>query len=379
MKVLLLSPLPPPVGGIATWTKQVLDTARGASDLEIDHIDTSIRWRSLTQTNVLSRVIGGGIHAVIQGAMILKRALLNRPHVVHICSAAEFGLARDAMYLACLTILNVRTVLHLHRGKVPDFPELVNRMSWESCFLRLAVRLASTTLVLNRGALEALEKFAPRRVRVLPNMIEMAATQFEQLGRSEPNDKPYVVTFVGHVIARKGIHDLVQAIGSIVHKHRDLELRVIGPCAEQTQRELEALAMTQSGSSQWLRVCGTKDAKEVREALLETTLFCLPSYAEGFPYVILEAMACGVSIVSSPVGAIPEAIGEGGGVLVSPGDVAQLGAAIDGLLRDASRRSSMGRYNYERCAEHFSTSAVFAALVETWTVASSALPAYNKA
>jgi glycosyltransferase involved in cell wall biosynthesis len=84
-------------------------------------------------------------------------------------------------------------------------------------------------------------------------------------------------------------------------------------------------------------------------------IFVLPSLKEGFPYVILEAMAAGLPIVATCVGGVPEAVVEGkGGFLVEPGDAESLARKIAILVESGDLRRSMGEFNRARVREEFS-------------------------
>jgi glycosyltransferase involved in cell wall biosynthesis len=94
-----------------------------------------------------------------------------------------------------------------------------------------------------------------------------------------------------------------------------------------------------------------------REQLLARAAVCvLPSYAEGLPMCVLEAMAAGVPVVASAVGGVPDVVTDGvEGLLVAPGDVAALAAALDRLLRADGLRRRMGTAGRRKAETTFST------------------------
>jgi glycosyltransferase involved in cell wall biosynthesis len=85
-------------------------------------------------------------------------------------------------------------------------------------------------------------------------------------------------------------------------------------------------------------------------------LLVLPSYNEGLPYVVIEAMASGLSVIASSVGGIPEAIRHGeNGYIIEPGDSQSLARYILSLAADREFREAMGEHNRQRAVEHYSS------------------------
>ncbi len=96
-------------------------------------------------------------------------------------------------------------------------------------------------------------------------------------------------------------------------------------------------------------------------------LFVLPSHAEGLPMTVLEAMGAGLPVVSTRVGGIPEAVVDGEtGILLEPGDVVCLAAALRTLAEDPGLRARMGVAGRDRVREKFSTDRFFASFRAIW-------------
>jgi glycosyltransferase involved in cell wall biosynthesis len=99
-------------------------------------------------------------------------------------------------------------------------------------------------------------------------------------------------------------------------------------------------------------------------------LFVLPSYSEGMPSVVLEAMACGKAILSTTVGAVPEMLDIGGprqcGVCVPPQDVDALAVAIAQLLENSELRKEYGRRGRQRAEANYSIHIGCTQLLELW-------------
>jgi glycosyltransferase involved in cell wall biosynthesis len=106
---------------------------------------------------------------------------------------------------------------------------------------------------------------------------------------------------------------------------------------------------------------------EKRRLLDESTVFVLPTYAEGLPIAMLEGMAGGNAIVSTRVGSIPDVLSDDNGVLVDPGDTEALRAALASLLGDRARTERMARTNRRLIEEQYSWESVGEGLVSLYS------------
>lgn len=179
-----------------------------------------------------------------------------------------------------------------------------------------------------------------RRILVAPNAVDVDLFSPGDRERARqrlglPQDRP-IVAFTGHFVERKGPLRLLEALRS----RPDTGAVFIGAGAQRPEGDPVLFA-------------GPQQHGQVVEWLRAADLFVLPTLAEGSPNAVLEAMACGLPIVSSDIPALRETVPPEAGRLVDPLDVPALAAAIGALLDDADLRRSMGRAGRAR-AESFS-------------------------
>lgn len=172
------------------------------------------------------------------------------------------------------------------------------------------------------------------------------------------------ILFVGRLEDLKGPHDLINAFAQVRKGNKDLDstLRFVGdgPARSSLEKQVEELGLRDFVSFE-----GYAPPDTVSEFLQKTAVFCLPSYAEGVPVSLMEAMVHGVPVVSTRVGGISELIVDGeSGLLISPGDVSQLSAALEELLSDAALQSKMGAAGIEKVSSEFSAVGQIESLVE---------------
>ena len=172
---------------------------------------------------------------------------------------------------------------------------------------------------------------------------------------------PRRILFVGHVIPTKGVYELVQACSGI----ENVELRLVGRVEERVKAELQGIASVKGGD--WMKLLGEVGHDDVLREMLSCDMFVFPSYTEGFPNVIIEAMACGTPIISSGVGAIPEILDNGKcGVIIPPQDCNAVRNAVEGLIGDEERKAVLSIVSKERVKAEYSVASVWKQLSSVW-------------
>jgi glycosyltransferase involved in cell wall biosynthesis len=146
--------------------------------------------------------------------------------------------------------------------------------------------------------------------------------------------------FVGNVLESKGARELMAAFGSLAQERTDLDLVVVGegPYAAELRQAAAA-----GGLQERVKLIGRVPHEQLTPWFNAAELVCLPSYAEGLPNVLLEAMACGTPCVASRVGGIPEVVTAQAGLLVPPKDADALTAALRLALDRSWDREALAR------------------------------------
>jgi colanic acid/amylovoran biosynthesis glycosyltransferase len=170
-----------------------------------------------------------------------------------------------------------------------------------------------------------------------------------QFGMRDHSGQGRRLLFVGRLSAVKGVLVLLHAMARLRRRFTDVVLTLVGdgPDRGRIERTVEALELKEH-----VALLGYRSTEEVRELLVHADVFVLPSFAEGVPVVLMEAMASGVPVVASRIAGIPELVEDGvSGVLVPPANSDALARAITRLLEDPSLRRRLaerGRAVVER-------------------------------
>lgn len=270
-----------------------------------------------------------------RAAAITAFALLRgRVRLLHVHSAARGSFWRKALLCAMARLARRPYVFHVHSGEFPTW--LAARSQPLQAVVRWTLRGAARVLVLTPAWADALQRATgPLRCAVAwnpvpPRAADLAANPAEPA--PEPREAPLVL-FLGRLREKKGVHDLLNAWPAVLAAHPNARL-MLGGDGELAAAAAQARALGVEGSVElpgWL--AGAAKAAALRRA----TVFVLPSYFEGLPISLLEAMAAGVPVIATPVGGVPDLIeAEQNGLLVPVGDPLGLSQALLRLLGDAS-------------------------------------------
>lgn len=209
-----------------------------------------------------------------------------------------------------------------------------------------------------RDKLTALAPQSAPRIKVIHCGIEPA--EFEAGPAPAADAEEVRLLTVARLSRRKGVHDLLRALAQIHGSHPQIRLTVVGDGPERPGLERLAAELGLGGT---VRFVGAVGGDEVARFYRDADVFCLASYAEGVPTVLMEAMATELPVVSTFVAGTPELVRDGeAGLLVSPGDVPALAAALARLADDPGLRSRMGQAGRRAVIEGYSLDASAAAV-----------------
>jgi glycosyltransferase involved in cell wall biosynthesis len=226
-------------------------------------------------------------------------------------------------------------VLHLHAG-AGDIGEFTSRIGpvRRALFSR-AFRGADRVLSVSQASATEIERrLGCADVLVVPNAAPPAAPPDRNLKRA--GDRVRVLFLGGFANRAKGGEVLAEALPALVSESPGIEITLAGP--GELPANVEPLL--NGGAVHWR---GWLEEPLKTSELARCDIFVLPSISEGLPVALLEAMSCGVAIVATAVGGVPEVLSDGvDGVLVEPRRPAQLSKAIAALATNAAERNRLG-------------------------------------
>lgn len=264
---------------------------------------------------------------------LLLAGLLARIDLLHVNLASYGSTYRKLAICAVARFLDVPYILHLHGADYPAF--------WCGASPSLRKRIvqmyegAARVVVLGNYWREFVLQIAPAS---RPVILMNATPAFDRVRKDTASDTMPLILFLGRLGERKGTPELIAAAERLKHLP---DWRMIiggdGP-VEETRADV-----ARRGLSDRVSVPGWVGPDEVSTLLSISDIMVLPSRAENLPMSVIEGMAAGLAIVTTPVGAVPDIISEGEtGFLVEPGDPAILAAALERIIVDPALRERLG-------------------------------------
>lgn len=291
--------------------------------------------------------------AAFLGALARSGPLLGRADIVHVHTASRTSFYRKSVFLALARLLGKKVVLQVHGGGFADFAAGQNRLGrW---VMRRSLGASDAVLVLSETKARELREVLPAiEARIMPNPAPPVCASVEGQGKSAGT-----VLFAGWIEQRKGVFDLLEAFAVVAQSRPQARLVMAGK-----GRIAEAAARAAAlGIADRVTFPGWLQGEALARVYAQAEVFCLPSYVEGVPMSVLEAMSYGTAVVASRVGGIPDVIEHGrSGLLVEPGNVAELVDTLVGLLGDGDQRERLASAARQTVEEHYTLAAVSARL-----------------
>ncbi len=281
-------------------------------------------------------------------------ALLTRPSVriVHIHTASYGSFLRKSSVILLAKLTGRKVVLHVHGA---EFNLFYYKMPMPIRFLiRSLLRSCDVMIALSQQWRQDLYTISGNtNIRVIynPTVLRQPVRdrQPEALGSdSAAGQRTVNFLFMGRLGKRKGVYDIIRAAGLLKAENITVNLYGDGEI-ERVRREVQA-----QGQVDTVQVCGWIDGSQKEAVFQQADVLLLPSYHEGLPIAILEAMAYGLPVLATDVGGVSEAVEDGvNGCLLQPGDCQALAEAMDRLAASGSLRARMGYAGYEIAARQF--------------------------
>ncbi|SDC44406.1 glycosyltransferase family 4 protein [Niabella drilacis] len=280
---------------------------------------------------------------------VVLKLLLNRNiRIVHIHGAAKGSFYRKyGVFLLSKYLFKRKVIFHSHGSELKDFYQRktgITRRMFRHCMNNVDCIICLSP----QWKLFYEHCSVPNKIVILENIVEQPACPPASASLQK---LPVSFLFLGLIGNRKGVFDLIE----VIRVHRDA-LKDAAKFYIGGNGEIEKLGrlIDEYQLRDMVEFVGWADGSKKKELLNACDVYVLPSYNEGLPISILEAMSYGKPVIATRVGGIPEVVKEGrNGFLIEPGDKAALWERIDSFVQHPEQLKEMGALSLKIVKPYF--------------------------
>lgn len=341
-RVIMVGPVPPPYGGVAS----VLDDIDN-SDLQDDYgIDVFPR---IPKQNFPSKVqwnMGRNVFRLRRFLSFFHTARRGSYRILHMQSADTSEFLGTTVFMVLGHLAGLKVILHIQGCDWARFYPDTSLL--RKLYTRLGLWIPDRTIVLYGVWVDEIRKMYPKaNVRIIRNLLHDQPPPPPE-GVQKVRDKldlhaeDFVVVSVGSVGWRKGTFEILKAVPQVVAQEDSVRFVLVG--GESQPGEMARLRdiVAKERLDKWVRLTGEVTRDEVPQYLALGDTYLLPSFIEGMPVAIIEAMRSGLPVISTRVQGIPDMmVNCESGILIDPGSPEQIAESVLLLKRDEAFRAKI--------------------------------------
>lgn len=332
-KILFLVQIPPPVHGAAIMNELIIKSqlVNNKYDISVVSLDFITEISEIGVFNINKLFVMTKIFF-----RLFYKLIFYRPKFIFFNLSFKGGaFYRDLIYLSLAKLFNVPVTYYI-QGKGVNESASKNRLNRK--LLQFAFK-NENVICLSKFLTNDLDKVFDGQPFIVNNGIEIHS--LENINYSTKRDKPTII-YLSALAIDKGLFILLESLMILIDLGYDFTLKIIGSPLSISLIELSKY-IDDHNLKEYVNYIGTKYGDEKYKELLESDIFVFPTLNEAFGLVNLEAMQCGLAVISTYEGAIPEIIDDGvTGLLVEKNNPGELAKKIEFLLKNPDLRTKMG-------------------------------------
>jgi len=351
LKVGMIGPSLEYVGGISAVVKTWMSSPEMA-DVELEYfasVGVGERKDKLRQS------------ALAQARFVKRLATGWRPDVFHIHCGGVVSITRKLSYITEIRAMGIPIVLHVHGSN--HMEQIYARSPWHARGVRKLFQLAERIVVVSQYMEDRIKEWMGADFPVGRVYNPVPTRTYDPIPGFVRSERP-VVLFMGWIIEAKGIFDLLAVVPRLAEAHPEVLVRFGGDGVHMDRFRAEA---DKCPTPYNLDVAGWVTGQAKLDAFAGADIFCLPSYSEGLPISVLEAMAARLPVVATRISGIPEQVIDGEtGLMFEPRDRDTLFEHLSALVGDLKRARAMGAAGRARVEAVYDREVVTSKVVEAW-------------
>jgi len=350
LRVLLAGHLPPPIGGMATYYQSLMSSSL-PERINLLFVQTSTHNREFPQSG--RATLSNFVAAVKDCGRFFRAVVSHRPQICHIGTSFGLSFVKHSICIVIARVFGNRVLIHPHCSLSALYLDRPRLWRW---YFRQVIRLTQGVIALSSEWMQVSQIVPGTQVYFLHNAINLAPYRSiaqERLTRPQKNCVVHIL-YMGNIGQAKGSFDLLKSAQWISSKGIEASFELVG--SEMRPGELDRLhqQIDAAGLSKVIKIHSPVLGAEKLACFQDADVFAYPSYSEGMPMAVIEAMASGLPIVASNVGGLPDLVEEGvNGILVEPGHSDWLAAALLKIITDAQLRHSMQKKSAQIASEQY--------------------------
>jgi len=366
--LLFLAPLPPPYAGVESVMEELLNSPL-QEYFEIHHVDISVSKKNVDKGKIKISAIFALL--LISLRICYYKFKYSARKAYFPLSSSKTSLYRDLLLILLLFILRIDITGHYHGGNFHNFYKRCNCIEKKLVILYLK-RLKHFILLGNniKNDIKQLHLNLDN-IRVVYNGIRPPLCRVER--NQKQNRQECRILFIGHLSFAKGFYDLIMVYKKLFEKYSFISLNFAGqPIYSYQERNILVKDMPKEFNDtflksdilieQYLNSCESYNSKyygsvygKIKEDLLiNSDIFVLPSYSEGFSMAVLEAMNNSLPVITTNVGAMSEVVKDSyNGFIHPPGDQEKMFLQIEKMILDVPLRIKYGLNSYQLVRSKF--------------------------
>lgn len=345
IKVLMLGNHPSNKGGMTSVINQIRDHAWEQDEISLSFIPTFIPGNPAKKT----------LFFVAALVKILWIFVFSKPNVVYMHMSYKGSFTRKYIVHKLCMVFSINDIIHLHGTKFFDmYKKSASRKRRQ---IEELISECKAFIVLGEHDAYAVKKIVPdAKVVVVQNAIQIPDDRVQW-------DRKCHLLYMGVLISAKGVADLIQSLNHLHVTRPDVELE-LEVCGVGSEEEKLKQYVCEHSLEKMVRFNGWVSGEKKAEMFRNANLLVLPSYTEGLPMAVLEAMSYGMPIISTQVGDLAEIVKDGeNGYLIQPGDIEALSEHIL-LMTDKQRWENFSVMSRKIAEEKFSIDLFYLKLLE---------------
>jgi glycosyltransferase involved in cell wall biosynthesis len=293
------------------------------------------------------------VSAISDCVRFTRAVVVYRPEICHIATAFGLSFLKHSVCVVVARLLGSKVLLHPHCSYFFLYEQQGRVWRW---FVRNVFGLCHGVAVLSNEWKKLQEVVPGCRIYYLPNAIDLL--RYVDVGREKIEskyDKPCLhVLYLGHLGKAKGSFDLICAAKTVLGQEHGVVFDLVGQEHDFGEMEQLSTQVVDAGLEQFIHIQPAVTDVEKIKLFRSADIFVYPSYHEGMPMAVIEAMACGLPIIATKVGGLPDLVCPGlNGLLVPAGQPDQLANAIHQVIVDPQMRHSMQKGSFRLAQENF--------------------------